>query len=83
MTLKTGTSVWRMMSQAKVTTFLPILSLAFVNYHAPLKKKFIGWNQVPFMTRNLRQKFIPEVDLELYFVKTLLKKMKSCIKTKK
>ena len=30
----------------------------------------------------LGKKFIPEVDLEVNFVKTLLKKMKNCIKNK-
>ena len=34
------------------------------------------------MARNLRKKFVPEVDLETNFRKTLLKKIKDCIKNK-
>ena len=62
--------------------FLTNTFINIVNKYAPLKKKFIRGNQAPFMTRNLGKKFIPEVDLEIYFVKTLQKKMKNCIKNK-
>ena len=60
--------------------FLTNTFIKIVNNHVPLKKKFIRGNQAPFMTRNLRKKFIPEVVLEIDFVKFLLKKMKSYIK---
>ena len=48
--------------------------------NAPLKKKLIKGNQGPFMTRNLWKEFIPEVVLEIDFVKALLKKMKNYTK---
>ena len=48
--------------------------------NAPLKKKLIKRNQGPFMTRNLWKESIPEVALEIDFVKALLKKMKNYIK---
>ena len=62
--------------------FLTNTFINIANNHAPLRKKFIRENQAPFMTRNLRKKFIPEVDLEINFVKILLKKIKNYIKYK-
>ena len=61
------------------------LTNTFINIvinNAPLKKNLIRGNQAPFVTRNLRKNFIPELDLEINFVSILLKKMKNCIKNK-
>ena len=59
--------------------FLTNTFINIVNNHAPLKKKFIRRNQAPFMPR---KKFIPEVDLEINFLKIPLKTMKNYIKNK-
>ena len=48
--------------------------------NAPLKKKLIKGNQGPFMTTSLWKESIPELVLEIDFVKALLKKMKNYTK---
>ena len=48
--------------------------------NAPLKKKLIKGNQGPFMTTSLWKESIPELVLEIDFVKALRKKMKNYTK---
>ena len=43
-------------------------------FNQSFKRSFIRINQFPFMNKNLGNKFTPEVDLEINFVKTLIKK---------
>ena len=64
--------------------FLTNNFINIVNKHAPLKKKFIRGNQVPFMTRNLKKEIYTRTRFRNKFCKnpTLLKKMKNCIKSK-
>ena len=57
--------------------FLTNTFINIVNNNAHLKNNFIRGNQTPFVTRNLRKNFVPELDLEINFVSILLKKMKN------
>ena len=63
--------------------FLTNIFIDFVSKHAPLKKKFIREINLHIWLETLGKKYIPEVGLEIDFVKTLQRKWKTVWKTRK